>query len=64
MFLKTGQFMSGCVNETGFRQINLKPDYPVKNRAVGNATFILVQDLQDYYTAPPPPGNSGDPPLP
>ena len=48
MFLKTGPFVSGCVNKTGSKQINLKPDYPVKNLAVGNATFILVQDLQDY----------------
>ena len=48
MFLKTGQFVSGCVDETGSRQINLKPDCPVENRAVGNATFILAQDLQDY----------------
>ena len=48
MFLKTGHFASGCVDETGSRQINMKPDYPAKNWAVGNTTFILVQDLQDY----------------
>ena len=48
MFLKTGKFVSGCVDETRSRQINLKPDYLVENRALGNATFILVQDLQDY----------------
>ena len=46
MFLKTRQSVSGCVGETGSRQINLKPDYPVENQSVGNATFILVQDLQ------------------
>ena len=48
MFLKTGQFVSGCVDETRSRQTNLKPDYPVENRAVGNYKFILVQDPQDY----------------
>ena len=47
MYLKTGQFASGCV-ETASRQINLKPDYPVENRAVGNTTFIRVEDFQDY----------------
>ena len=48
MFLKTGQFVSSCVDETGSRQINLKPDYPVENRTAGKAAFILVQNLQDY----------------
>ena len=47
MYLKTGQFASGCV-ETASRQINLKPDYPVENRSVSNSKFICVQDLQDY----------------
>ena len=48
MFLKTRQFVTGCVDETGSRQINLKPDNPVENRAVGNAVFICVQNLQNY----------------
>ena len=53
MFLKTGHFVSGCVDETGSRQINMKPDYPVEIWAVGNTKFILVQGLQDYETPPP-----------
>ena len=48
MFLKTRHFVSGCVDETGSRQINLKPDYPVENRAFGNVIFICVEDLQYY----------------
>ena len=39
MFPKIGPFVSNCVDETGYRQINLKLDYPVENRAVGSATF-------------------------
>ena len=48
MFLKTGHFVSGCADKTGSRQINMIPNYPVENWDVVNATFILVQDLQDY----------------
>ena len=48
MFLKTGHFVSGCVDETGSWEITMKPDYPVENWAVGNATIILIKDLQDY----------------
>ena len=48
MFFETGHFVTGCVDETGSRQISLKPDYPVENRDVGNATFIRVEDLQGY----------------
>ena len=47
-FFKIGQFVYGCADETGPRQINLKLDCPVENRAVENATFTFVQDLQDY----------------
>ena len=48
MFLKTGHTVSSCVDETGSMQINLKPDYLVENRAIGNTTFFCVEDLQDY----------------
>ena len=48
LFLKTGHFESGYVDETGSRKINMKPDYPVENRAVGNNTYTRVEDFQDY----------------
>ena len=48
MFLKIGFIVSCSVDKTGYRQINMKPDYPAENWAIGNITFILVQDLQDY----------------
>ena len=48
MFLKTGHFVSGCIGETGSKQINLKSDFPVENRAVCNATFIRVKITRPF----------------